>query len=68
MARPVISEMRRLLAQCGDIKAFQATARQRPDETPKDYREFVVEFYNMNAVAVAVDVLTGDYGTVRSPL
>ncbi|KAK5061355.1 hypothetical protein LTR84_007897 [Exophiala bonariae] len=65
MARGVLSEIRRLLSQCGDIKAFHAAPRQRPDEVPKDNRELVVEFYSTNAVAAAVDVLTGDYGTYR---
>lgn len=68
MARPVLSEIRRLLSQCGDIKALHAAERDPVDAPPKDFREFRVEFYNINAVAAAVDVLTGEYSTVSSPL
>lgn len=64
VALPIVTEMRRLLVQCGDVKAFHAL--DPLDATHTHFREFRVEFYNTDAVAVAKDVLTGHYDGVSS--
>lgn len=62
-ALPIVTEIRRLLVQCGDVKALHALG-----VTHQKFREFRVEFYNTDAVAVAKDVLTGHYDGVSSTL
>ncbi|KEF61751.1 uncharacterized protein A1O9_03321 [Exophiala aquamarina CBS 119918] len=66
-AQPIINEMRRLLGQCGDVKALHALDPLDPSSHTQ-FREFRVEFYNTDAVAVAKDLLTGDYDKVSSYL
>lgn len=64
-ARPIISEMKRLLSQCGDVKALHALPT-----TQQHLREFRIEFWNTDAVAVAKDVITGtiiDVGACSVP-
>lgn len=63
IAQPVINEMRRLLSQCGDVKALHAL---EPLDPKHEFREFRVEFYSTDAVAVARDLLGGHYDGVSS--
>lgn len=60
-AQPIINEIRRLLAQCGDVKALHAL---EPLDPAHNFREFRVEFYNTDAVAVAKDLLYGHFDGV----
>ncbi|KIW27136.1 uncharacterized protein PV07_06904 [Cladophialophora immunda] len=53
-AAPVVAEIKRLLAQCGDVKAFHTIP---PTQT--HIREIHVEFFNANLVDVARDVVRG---------
>ncbi|EXJ80283.1 hypothetical protein A1O1_08425 [Capronia coronata CBS 617.96] len=56
---PVIGEVKRLLSQCGDIKAFHSMA-----PTQRHLREFRVEFFNAGSVEIAKEVINGNMGTV----
>ncbi|KAI1617806.1 RNA recognition motif 2-domain-containing protein [Exophiala viscosa] len=53
-AHPVVIEIKRLLKQCGDIKAFHTMP---PNQL--HCREFRAEFYNAANVACAKDVISG---------
>ncbi|KAK4940093.1 hypothetical protein LTR10_019722 [Elasticomyces elasticus] len=53
-AHPVVNEIKRLLKQCGDIKAFHTMP---PNQL--HCREFRAEFYNAANVACAKDVISG---------
>ena len=53
-AAPVIAEIKRLLAQCGDVKAFHTCT-----SSLNHVRECRVEFYNADHVDVAKDVIRG---------
>ncbi|KIW97070.1 uncharacterized protein Z519_02462 [Cladophialophora bantiana CBS 173.52] len=53
-AAPVLAEIKRLLAQCGDVKAFHTSPA-----TQTHLREIRVEFYNASLVHVARDVIRG---------
>ncbi|KIW71261.1 hypothetical protein, variant 1 [Phialophora macrospora] len=59
-ARPVIVEIRRLLDQCGDVKAFHTCTSLQTH-----VRELRVEFYNADHVDVAKDVIRGTVIQVR---
>ncbi|KIX98125.1 uncharacterized protein Z520_06205 [Fonsecaea multimorphosa CBS 102226] len=51
-AAPVVAEIKRLLLQCGEIKAFHSIPATR-----NEVREIRVEFYNADVVDVAKDVI-----------
>ena len=51
---PVLAEIKRLLAQVGDVKAFHTS-----NITGNNFRECRMEFYNADHVAVGVDLLSG---------
>ncbi|KIX10374.1 uncharacterized protein Z518_01456 [Rhinocladiella mackenziei CBS 650.93] len=53
-AAPIVAEIKRLLTQCGDIKAFHTMPTAQ-----NHVREFRIEFYNANHVDIAKDVITG---------
>ncbi|OAP57072.1 hypothetical protein AYL99_09185 [Fonsecaea erecta] len=53
-AAPIVDEIKRLLAQCGDVKAFHTIPATQPL-----VREIRVEFFNANLVDVAIDVIRG---------
>ncbi|ETI23324.1 hypothetical protein G647_05124 [Cladophialophora carrionii CBS 160.54] len=53
-AHPVIAEIKRLLDQCGDVKAFHTCTSLQTH-----VREIRVEFYNADHVDVAKDVVRG---------
>ncbi|KIW75843.1 hypothetical protein Z517_10588 [Fonsecaea pedrosoi CBS 271.37] len=53
-AAPIVAEVRRLLAQCGDVKAFHTIPT-----TQTHVREIRVEFFNADLVEVAKDVIRG---------
>jgi len=53
-AAPIIAEMKRLLTQCGDIKATHTLP-----PTQNHVREFRVEFFNTDAIDAAKDVVNG---------
>jgi hypothetical protein len=59
-AAPVMLEVKRLLGQCGDVKAFHTITA-----TNGHVRECRVEFFNTEHVAVAVDVIRGTVIHVR---
>lgn len=53
-AAPIVAEIKRLLTQCGDIKAMHSLP-----PTQLHVREFRVEFYNADHVDTAKDVISG---------
>ncbi|EXJ86496.1 hypothetical protein A1O3_03447 [Capronia epimyces CBS 606.96] len=53
-AYAVVAEIKRLLAQCGPVKAFHTLA-----PTQIHVREFRVEFFNADVVEAAKDVISG---------
>ena len=54
-AAPVMKELKRLLTQCGELKAFHTLP-----PTQNHVREFRVEFYSADAVDVALDVVNNE--------
>ncbi|KIW16923.1 hypothetical protein PV08_04113 [Exophiala spinifera] len=53
-AAPIVAEIKRLLAQCGEVKAMHTLP-----STQLHCRDFRVEFYDSAAVPVAKDVISG---------
>ena len=62
-AYPVIDELKRLLGQCGKVKAFCSL-----DSAQTHVRQFRAEFSNADAANVAKDMLTSSIVKVRDHL
>lgn len=59
-AAPIIEEIKRLLARCGEVKAFRSLS------PPQSHlRQFRAEFFNADAVNVAKDTMTSTVIRVR---
>lgn len=59
-AYPVINELKRLLGQCGEVKAFRSL-----DPPQSHLRQFRAEFFNADAAIVAKDIMTSSIIRVR---
>lgn len=59
-AAPIVAEIKRLLAQCGEVKAMHTLP-----STQLHCRDFRVEFYDSAAVPVSKDVISGTILEVR---
>lgn len=59
-AAPIVAEIKRLLAQCGEVKAMHTLP-----STQLHCRDFRVEFFDSAAVPVAKDVISGTILDVR---
>jgi hypothetical protein len=55
---PVLAEVRRLLGQCGDVMAMHTTP---PIPARPATRDIIIEFYNSDAAAVAIDLISGTH-------